>query len=196
MNRYVTLALQGDAAFVSVALLFGAQPALVVRREADGNEDGVIDTTEQGALRGRYQAQSAAWLTLSRQGQALPFAPIVSVDLGTNPSVSGGAIVVEATMKVPLPSKGTHEFGLAPKAHPPPQGETEVTVVLGPGWQLQPGANQQRTFKIEGPAPPNFEATFTVRREAKPRLPRPWMLIPTLALATAVWLVVRWRRRS
>jgi hypothetical protein len=194
VNRYITLATQGDMAFLSVALLYGTQPAAEVRHKADGNNDGEVDAAERDNLRQRYQAQAPRWVTWSLQGVELPFTPTVTVDLGRDQSVSGGALVVEATMKVRLPEATSFTFVLAPGVHPPPQGETEVTAVLGPGWRLgSPG--MQRSFKATGLTPPGFNATFAIERDRTPGDARPWMLLLLLAGAALVTLVL-WRRRS
>ncbi|MDX2021637.1 MAG: hypothetical protein SF187_15445 [Deltaproteobacteria bacterium] len=194
VNRYVTLATQDATAFVSVALLFGAQPGSAVRAQADLNHDGVIDAAEQERARARYQAEATRWLKLQVDGKDVPFAPIASLDVGPSTSVAGGAVVAEATMKLPLTQGARHHFRLFPRAHPPPQGETEVTVILGPGWRLASGNSQQRSVKLTGPAPPDFVVSFELEASQSRPSRWPWLALAATALATAAAMVLRRRK--
>ena len=172
VNRYVTLAVHGQQAEISVALLYGEQTALSLRRRADGNGNGSgdLDQAEIRRLEEEFRADSAAWLSLRLDERALPFVGTLKLDLGGDQKVASSPLVVEVHMMVSL-TKAAHSFRLTPARQLPLLGETEVSCALGPGWSLLPpatGMPAARSHKAVGPLPLGWSVVF----DFGPGLPR------------------------
>lgn len=170
VNRYVTLAVHGQQAEVSVTLLYGEQPALSLRRRADGNGSGDLDQAEMRRLEEESGADSAAWLDLTLDDRALPFVGTSKVDLGGDQKVASSPLVVEVHMRVSL-TRAAHSFRLTPARQLLLLGETEVSCALGPGWSLRQaatGSPAERSHKAVGPLPLGWSVVF----DLGPGLPR------------------------
>jgi hypothetical protein len=169
VNRYVQLVAHGANAEISVALLYGEQPALVLRRSADSNRNGTLDPIEMNHLKNALQAQAGGWLRLQHQGRPMGFAPTVSLDLGNNQAVGASPLVVEARMTLSLVESVSHIFAIEPTMDPDYLGETEISCAVGPGWFLSSSSTPktvgtERSYKSWGRLPAGWQTQFTLRR--------------------------------
>lgn len=197
VNRYVTLTVHQQRAEISVALLYGEQPALSLRRRADGNGSGDLDQAEIRRLEEELMADAAGWLNLSLDERAVPFEGTLEVDMGADQEVAASPLVVEARMMVRL-TKATHSFRLTPARQLPLLGETEVSCALGPGWSLLPAATGMpaaRSHKAVGPLPPGWSVVFDLGRGSPRASERSPAIVMVLLGAAGAVGYLAWDRR-
>jgi hypothetical protein len=203
VNRYLSLIVVGDRVEFFVTLLHGALPGAEARRALDRDGDGRISEAERLQGQADWQRRAPELATISIDGAPIPLTD-ASADLQLGPDISAGPapLVVEVYGSRPLPP-GTRVLRLEPGRDPPRLGETEMVLDLAvPGWQLVSsrqgdGPEQRLTrYKLDGPAPGERSATFTIRSTAPPprRSPLP-IVAAVLAALGALGLALELRRR-
>jgi hypothetical protein len=205
-NRYLKLDLvSGDEVRLAYSVMFGAGPALAERRQADANGDGRVDDTESQAMGRRLQAQVAAKLKVTVDGQpaALTFeAPAVGL---AGAEVGPSPFSVDLVARLACPGGGpSHVVVLDDGTELPQLGETEIRVEESPRTRLLeshrgagPGAREPRIV-FRGPKFSALEdRSVTVRFEPVAAQVKQakgvGLLLPALALLAGVGFLV-WRR--
>jgi hypothetical protein len=189
-NRYVTAAVFDGRVDVTDAWLHGALTATELRRQLDLDHDGSIADDERAAAEGRLRAEGA-FVTVELDGREATAPLAVTIDLGGDPRVGPGPLVVERR----------HRFAAAPKQvrltvtrEPPRVLETELSIVLGPGLALAQGPDRVR---FDGPRRSSLEtraATFTIAPLSTAHAPRLTIAAAlVLVAATVAWLARRKR---
>lgn len=204
VNRYVTAAVHGAHAEVAVALLYGNTPGADLRREADVDSDGQLDSPESAALASRLERQARAWLEIRVNDAPVAFSPRIYVDWGNDLSVHAAPVVVEARTSLPAADAPEWSLRLAPGPPLPRQGETEVTLALGEGWSLRTSQESggplgsRHSFKTHGPDTKAVRFTLARTSVRAPKSERPGWLVAPLAVGVAAlaWWAARRRQRS
>jgi hypothetical protein len=167
-NRYVTAAVFGGRVDVADALLEGTLVSGEERRRLDADGDGRISDGELRAGEARLRAEGAA-VTVEVDGRALAAPLDVAIDLGDEPLANEAPVVIERRQSFPGAfGARAHRLRLVVTREPPRLLDTELGLVLGPGFALSGGeervtfrgarvsALEERaaTFEIAGPPPP------------------------------------------
>jgi hypothetical protein len=178
-NRYVTAAVFDGRVDVVDALLEGTLVSGGERRRLDADGDGRISDGELRAGEARLRAEGAA-VTVEVDGRALAAPLDVAIDLGDEPRANAAPVVIERRLSFPGAfGAGARWLRLVVIREPPRVLDTELGLVLGPGFALAGGedrvtfrgarasALEERaaTFEIAGPPPP------PARSRASRRLP-------------------------
>jgi hypothetical protein len=206
VNRYLSLIVVGDRLQYFVTLLYGALPAVPLRKQLDQDGDGRISESERQRGVADWKRRAPELATLTVDGAPVPLAEATAdVQLGPDSGTGPAPAVVELFGARPLP-EGLRRLTLQPGWDPPRLGETEVVLDLPADWELVSsqqgagGAQQLTRYKIEGPPGAGRAVTFVIRPLTTGRR-RPPALIPiaavvgTLALIGLVLEITRRRRR-
>jgi hypothetical protein len=141
VNRYATLALTPSfGARIFYTFMVGDVPAHTLRREADENGDGTLDTVEQQALAQRLKSRLADF-EVSVDGKKVPLTFSGSPLSLPDPRVSPLAFSFELTAPLPIASGGDGDTGehlvhIDDHLNLPPVGDVELRIEEGPGVRV------------------------------------------------------------
>jgi hypothetical protein len=200
-NRYVTAAVFDGRVDVTDAWLEGALASGAERRRLDADGDGRISEAERRAGEARLRDEGAP-LAVEIDGRALDGPVEVSIDLGDEPRATDAPLVVERRLSVKDAWRaGARRLRLVVTREPERLLDTELGVVIGPGYALPPGARDLVTFR--GPRASTLEeraATFEIVAPQPPRDRRPLIAIAAagvlLGLGASLALHRRHRRST
>jgi hypothetical protein len=158
VNHYVSLTIMDDRADVVVSLLHGDLPGAERRRAMDADGNGTVDDQELETERRAWSRRAAELVRVTVDGQSAALDTIAAIDLAGEPRVTARPLVVELAAHLAL-TPARHTLTIEPRGYGPRDGETEVTLDLGPGWNLltgrlaqeQAGRPPQRRFAFAGP---------------------------------------------
>jgi hypothetical protein len=177
-NRYVTVAVFDGRVDVADALLEGTLVSGEERRRLDADGDGRISDGELRAGEARLRAEGAA-VTVDVDGRALAAPLDVAIDLGDEPLANAAPVVIERRQSFPGAfGAGARRLRLVVTREPPRLLETELGLVLGPGYALS-GGEERVTFRgARVSALEERAATFEISGPPPPARPRASRLVP------------------
>jgi hypothetical protein len=213
VNRYISLIVVEDSLQIVISLLHGDLPGGERRRAMDTDGSGTIEEPELAAERAAWSRQVGDLVGVRLDGRPVSLAAVTSIELGGEPRVTGRPVVVELAASIAL-APGPHALIVEPGADRPRDGETEVTLDLGPRWSLVGGGRArepevtpgQNRFLFSGPravASEDRAVTFVIEpaggaasgRAAS--VARAALLVAVVAAAVALAVVaLRIRRRA
>jgi len=213
INRYLTVAVMERRFELSVALLFGELPAVVERKRIDTNQDASISEEELREAEAYWARRAEALASFTGQTNgAGPWQAVL--DLGDDRTTGTVPLVVDLRREGTLPDAPTL-LGFGPKDDLPALGETEIGIVLGPGWKLRKSSSPDgksgldRVFKLpvdsqrSKPAlahfdlePEKHQTAATQMKTSHPSQRRLWLVGGAIALAGFVLAALGWRRKK
>ncbi|GEM_PF-3096035 len=208
INRYLTVAVTDRQLEVSVALLFGELPAVVERKRLDANRDATISDEELRAGED-YWASRGDDLAIfeGKTDRVDPWKAVI--DLDDDRSTGTRPLVVDLRREYAVAHDQTR-VALGPRNDLVSMGETEIGLVLGPGWKLEQSTSPDgkvgldRVFKL--PVGANRTqvalATFILgpdaarANDAQKQTSHPWLWLVGGAIGAAglALAALGWRR--
>jgi hypothetical protein len=196
VNRYVTAAVFDGRVDVTDALLEGTLASGDERRRLDADGDGQISDAERRAGEQRLATEGPA-LSVEVDGRALVAPMVVAVDLGDEPRANAAPVVIERRLSFPAGwPPGARRLRLVMLREPPRVLDTEIGVVLGPGFALASAGRDLVTFR--GPRASTLEervATFDIAGPP-PAPARSRRVVPVVVALSALALALAARRRA
>jgi hypothetical protein len=157
VNRYAKLIVSEPGQLRLVyTLLYGEGPALPARKGADLDANGRIDERERALLGAQAQAQVAAGLHLTLDGEPLRL-PAPKIDVGmAGDAVAPEPFSIDLAYVVEAPT-GAHTLVLDDRVEVPNEGDTEVSID-------EPGAARLiAAYQGRAPGPQPVVRVFTFR---------------------------------
>ena len=181
INRYVKFDLLSGAELrLAYTVLFGAAPALAIRRAFDANHDGRLDAAETRALGARIESEVLSGLALTFDGaHVVPAFANPSVGLAGD-AVAPSPLSVDLIARLPLlGAERDHRVHVDDATSFAPLGESEIRVEESPGTRLLSShlgagesAEKQSRFLFRGPKFSALEdRSVTFRFRAAPTIP-------------------------
>jgi hypothetical protein len=195
-NRYVTAAIFDGRVDVTDALLEGALVSGAERRRLDTDGDGTISDAERRAGEILLTAEGA-WITVEIDGRPVTAPVTVAIDLGDDVRSGAAPLVVERRLSLPRAwSAGVRRLRLVVTREPARLLDTEIGLVVGPGYSLGRGEDRV-TFR--GPRASALEeraATFEITGPPPAPVPkRRWPFVAASGvLAAGILAALAWRR--